>query len=107
MRELSEKGKKAKSNGKKGEIKIEGVGKTKGLLISKGKESVVMMARRKELFVDHEKDIPMLLLAHCLTLMPLIFLFLLLFLMFCRIMRMSSQRNCQKDCLHFAALSTN
>ena len=70
MWELKEKGKKVESEGKREKLKSEEVGETEGLLISKGQGSVVMMARRKELFVDHDKDTPMLLLAHCFNTNP-------------------------------------
>lgn len=47
MLELRKKGKKAKSEGKRGESKSEEVGEVKGSLNSMGHGSMVMMARRE------------------------------------------------------------
>ncbi|XP_047251293.1 uncharacterized protein LOC124886550 [Capsicum annuum] len=65
MKELKEKGKKYENKEKKGEPVGGVVGVSGAASISNGKETMVMLVRKKKLFVDHDEDTPMLLLAHC------------------------------------------
>ena len=37
---------------------------------SRGKENMVILVRKKELFVDHDEETPMLLLAYCFNTNP-------------------------------------
>ena len=70
MRELKEKGKKPKNGEKEGKNMGAAVGIFGSASTSNGQENMVMLARKKELFLDYDVDTPMLLLAHCFNTNP-------------------------------------
>lgn len=63
---------------------------------SMGKGSMVMLARRKDLFKEQNHDTLMLLLAHVLSTSPSTSSIPLLFPLFCRTMMIFFQRSCLK-----------
>ena len=61
------------------------------IMQSKGKDLMVMLARKKDLFKEHDKKTPMLLLAYAFNTNPLLLISLILFSLFYRFL--SDQAN--------------
>lgn len=91
---MKEKGKKSKNKEKEGEPVGEVVVVSGAASTSNGKKNMVMLVIKKELFMDHDEDTSMLLLAHCFN-TNLSFISPLILLCF-RIMKIFSQRTCSR-----------